>query len=230
MLNILIFTFVAYLGFRHAKCRMTGRNYPGFLVRHAVPISAGFMFLVFLRAYVVSPYLVPSESMEPTFVPGDLLLVNKIAKSIEDVHTGEIVLVHDLEAGNYPFIKRVIGMPGDKVSYRDKQLTVNGQKLVQAIEPDTDGDVSLTETISTANAKSIEYRILNDRNKHRLDEGEWVVPEGHVFLMGDNRDESLDSRILGPFSLNNVVGKPTFHFAHFDSLGSLPTLIWQRIQ
>jgi signal peptidase I len=206
-----------------------------------------------LRSFLFEPFKIPSGSMIPTLLVGDLILVNKFHYGLRlPVINTKITEGNKPERGDvmvfrYPpkpsldYIKRVVGVPGDEVAYLNKTLTINGKPVPKVAMPDFfDDDVmryfkQFEETV--ANKK---YRLLNDDNRPAFVPGaddfqykqncrysvEGVVckvPEGHYFMMGDNRDNSLDSRYWGFVPDANIVGKAFFvwmNFGNFRRIGS----------
>lgn len=204
-----------------------------------------------LRSFLFEPFKIPSGSMIPTLRIGDLILVNKFHYGVRlPVLNTKILDNHEPQRGDvmvfrYPpqpsldYIKRVVGLPGDEVAYLNKQLTVNGQPVVKAPQPDFYDSGTLRysqqfgETLSGRH-----YQTLNDRDRPAFIPGvaefpfkdqcrysvEGVVckvPEGHYFLMGDNRDNSLDSRYWGFVPEANIVGKAFFVWMNFGDFGRI---------
>ena len=207
------------------------------------------ILLVFaLRSFLVEPFKIPSGSMIPTLEVGDFILVNKFTYGIRlPVINKKIIGVNEPQRGDvmvfrYPedpsldYIKRVVGIPGDKVAYQNKRLTVNGQP----IETTRVNDYLHPERLYYSKqlvekTGGVEYRTLNDddapafisdatRFPHRencLYNNAGVictVPAGHYFMMGDNRDNSRDSRFWGFVPEENIVGKAFFIWLNFSDL------------
>ena len=178
-----------------------------------------------LRSFVAEPFRIPSNSMMPTLLTGDFILVNKFtyglrlpvsnAKVVElgAPERGDVVVFKPPHHPEQDWIKRVIGLPGDVVGYHDNQVTLNGQPLqYEAIGvyqgvgngAEMTGAEELRETLPGAT-----HRILERTDIPQLvqGEGEWTVPEGQYFVMGDNRDNSEDSRYWGLLPEKNLRGK-----------------------
>ncbi len=194
------------------------------------------LFVVFvLRSFLVEPFQIPSGSMIPTLKVGDFILVNKFTYGIRlPVVRTKVVDMNEPERGDvmvfFPphrpdtyFIKRVVGLPGDEIRYINNVLYVNGEKqpqqLVAALPPGRPEFQLMKENLGG---------VEHDMRKHVVPgplsrQGEWVVPEGHYFMMGDNRDDSSDSRAWGPVSEEAIVGKAFAVWMHWDSLFSLPS-------
>ena len=206
-----------------------------------------------LRSFLFEPFKIPSGSMIPTLLVGDLILVNKFTYGIRlpvfntKVTEGTPPQRGDVMVFRYPpkpsldYIKRVVGVPGDEVSYLNKRLTINGQPVSKTPVAD------FFDEDSMAYYKQFEevlggkrHRILNDDNRPAFIPGvenfpfkdncrysvEGVVckvPPGYYFMMGDNRDNSLDSRYWGFVPDKNIVGKAFFiwmNFGSFKRIGS----------
>ena len=201
-----------------------------------------------LRSFLFEPFKIPSGSMIPTLLVGDLILVNKFHYGVRlPVVNTKVIANHEPQRGDvmvfrYPpqpsldYIKRVIGVPGDEVAYLNKQLTVNGKPVPKAAQPDffdVDAMRYGKQFQELQNGKT--YNTLNDNDRpafvpgasdfpfkdrcHYTVEGVVCkVPEGHYFMMGDNRDNSLDSRYWGFVPEANIVGKAFFVWMNFGNL------------
>lgn len=190
------------------------------------------LVVLVVRSFVVEPFQIPSGSMRPTLEVGDFILVNKFAYGLRlpVLHT-EIVSLGEPERGDvmvfrFPadpsvnFIKRVVGLPGDRVRYEDKQLYVNGEPVAKhrlgEANGDAPGELEFEEQLgSVAHALYINPRDPGPQMR------EVVVPEGKYFTMGDNRDHSNDSRYWGFVPEENIVGKAFAVWMHWD--GGLPS-------
>ncbi|MDC8758438.1 signal peptidase I [Janthinobacterium fluminis] len=203
----------------------------------------------FLRSFLYEPFKIPSGSMVPTLVIGDLILVNKFTYGIRlPVLNKKVIDVNDPQRGDvmvfkYPrdmsqdYIKRVIGVPGDKIAYENKRLTVNGKAVgYTPLDDYLDDEQPVYHKQLQENLAGVPHRILNDEpaptlnlhqvydfpNKEACDYNEdgfsCVVPEGNYFMMGDNRDNSADSRYWGFVPNKNIVGKA---FLVWMNLGNL---------
>jgi signal peptidase I len=186
-----------------------------------------------LRSFIVEPFQIPSESMVPTLEVGDYILVNKYAYGVrlpvigtKIVETGEpqrgdVMVFYPPNDSRY-FIKRVIGLPGDRISYKDKVLTINGEVAEQAfiadIPPFNLGIQRVEENLS-----GVKHLAHNTTRVHRGNFENYVVPDGHYFMMGDNRDNSSDSRMWGPVPEQNIVGKAFAVWMHWASFTELPS-------
>lgn len=201
-----------------------------------------------LRSFLFEPFKIPSGSMIPTLLVGDLILVNKYHYGVRlPVVNKKIVANHDPQRGDvmvfrYPkdtsidYIKRVVGVPGDEIAYRAQRLYVNGALVPTQSRPDFFNEESLRfEKEYTEKLGSVEHRILVDLQRQLyLPQNESFpfrdncrysaegvickVPAGHYFMMGDNRDNSQDSRFWGFVPDDNIVGKAFFVWMNFGNL------------
>jgi signal peptidase I len=203
----------------------------------------------FLRSFLYEPFKIPSSSMVPTLLVGDLILVNKFTYGIRlPVLNKKIVQINDPQRGDvmvfkYPmdmsqdYIKRVIGVPGDKITYENKRLTVNGVEVKYTPLDDYLSDERMAYNKQfEENLTGVSHRILNDEAKptytresvfpfaqsencqYRYEGFTCVVPAGNYFMMGDNRDNSLDSRYWGFVPDKNIVGKAFFVWMNLGNL------------
>jgi signal peptidase I len=141
----------------------------------------------FVRPVIAAPFYVGSESMVPTLEVWDRVLINKLAYDLDEPERGDIVLFRSPEGGEDPLIKRVVGLPGDTIEVRHDRLHVNGKLQREPYVND-------------------EYR------EHQAPYGPQQVPPDHVFVMGDNRGNSQDSRVFGPVPQENLIGEALFRF------------------
>jgi signal peptidase I len=201
-----------------------------------------------LRSFLFEPFKIPSGSMIPTLAVGDLILVNKYHYGIRlpvinrkiidnnDPRRGDVMVFRYPRDTGIDYIKRVVGLPGDEVAYRRQRLYLNGEPV--PTEPL--GDFFNEETLRVEKQYveklgDVEHRILVDRNRdlylpvnepfpfrencrYSAEGVSCKVPEGHYFVMGDNRDNSMDSRFWGFVPDENIVGKAFFVWMNFGDL------------
>ena len=216
------------------------------------------IFAVFiLRSFLFEPFKIPSGSMIPTLHVGDLILVNKFHYGIRlpvinykltqgtPVNRGDVMVFRFPPKPCLDYIKRVVGVPGDKIAYLNKVLTINGQPVSKVAVPEFfDADnmrysLQFEENMPIGSApvemsNLRKHRLLNDDKTPNFVSGiddfafkenctysmeglECTVPAGHYFMMGDNRDNSLDSRYWGFVPDNNIVGKAFFVWMNFSN-------------
>jgi signal peptidase I len=218
-----------------------------------VEISRSFfpviLIVLVLRSFVVEPFRIPSGSMMPTLLIGDFILVNKYAYGIRlpvldtkvievgEPKRGDVVVFRFPEDPSIDFIKRVVALPGDRVHYRNKVLYVNGEPVPQRPVGDYVGRISADyrQVVAQRRVEDLfgrEHDILVNPSQRSGGvygvNGEYVVPEGHYFVFGDNRDNSKDSRFWGPLPEENLVGKAFFIWMNLD-LGQDGWVGWERI-
>lgn len=211
------------------------------------------LIVFLLRSFLFEPFKIPSGSMIPTLMVGDLILVNKFHYGVRlpVINTkltegskpkrGDVMVFRFPPKPSLDYIKRVVGVPGDEVAYLNKKLTINGKPLVTAALPDFfDEDAMHYSKQFEELLGAKKHRLLNEDDRPAFVAGaddfvfkkncnysvEGVVckvPEGHYFMMGDNRDNSLDSRYWGFVPDKNIVGKAFFvwmNFGNFKRIGS----------
>lgn len=162
------------------------------------------LVLVFLaRTFLFSAILVDGISMEPTLHDGDRMFVNKISYRLSEPKRQDIIVFHS-PAGR-DFVKRIIGVPGDTVRYENDQLFVNDE---QVSEPYLDEFKAMDRVGSFTEDFELSQKI-----------GSTTVPEGHLFVLGDNRRRSIDSRAIGVIPIEEVVGKTSLTFWPISSIG-----------
>lgn len=190
------------------------------------------ILLVFLiRSFIAEPFKIPSGSMMPTLLAGDFILVNKFTYGlrvpilnntfIEVNHPkrGDVFVFHYPPDPSIDYIKRVVGVPGDKIVYQDKQLYINGQKMDMTYLDDYQYEsVGLNQVHAKRYSEQlgdVKHDVLIEENSFSK-EGGVEVPPGYYFAMGDNRDNSKDSRYWGFVPERNLVGKAFFIWWNFD--------------
>ncbi|WP_141433153.1 signal peptidase I [Bacillus sp. 03113] len=156
----------------------------------------GFIIFVFVRAFFFSSYVVEGESMEPTLENGNKLVINKIGYQIGDLHRFDVIVFHANSKEDY--VKRVIGLPGDRIEYRGDHLYINDVKIEEPF-------------LNTLRKNDYGSKQTGDFTLKELT-GNETVPEGQLFVMGDNRLVSFDSRQIGFVSLERVVGKVNLRY------------------
>lgn len=201
-----------------------------------------------VRSFVVEPFKIPSGSMVPTLLVGDFILVNKFDYGLRmpvtntrltqgrPLERGDVVVFRYPKDESVDYIKRVIGLPGDTVAYQDKQLTINGKPVAETALPDYFDEER--QNYAKQFEESIDGRknaILNNPAVPPFVMGAYdypyrdncmynsrgvicKVPPGHYFMMGDNRDNSADSRYWGFVPDQNIVGRAFFIWMNFGDL------------
>lgn len=212
---------------------------PGRIIEYSRSFFPVFFIVLLLRSFLVEPFRIPSGSLEPTLLVGDFVAVNKFSYglrlpvwekkvvSIANPKTGEIAVFRWPPAPSYDYIKRVIGVPGDRISYRNKVLTINGKEAKQTFV-----EYTIDESSGKAVAKYKENLngVLHDifiRSDVAAVDFDIVVPEGNYFMMGDNRDDSADSRFWGFVPDNYLRGKAFLVWMSWN--GKTDSLRWSKI-
>ncbi|MFA1818982.1 signal peptidase I [Virgibacillus oceani] len=162
-------------------------NYPRLLIAISIALVLAFT----LRSVIFANYSVVGESMQPTLNDGNLLIVNKVLYNLQEADRFDVVVFHANDQEDY--VKRVIGTPGDKIEYKNDQLYVNGEYVEE-------------EFLESYKMASSSDPFTEDFTLKALT-GETQVPEGKLFVLGDNRQDSLDSRSFGFIDQEVLVGK-----------------------
>lgn len=218
-------------------------------VEYSVSFFPVILIVFLLRSFVVEPFKIPSGSMIPTLLVGDFILVNKFGYgirlpvlnrkviSIGEPRRGDVMVFRYPEDPSLDYIKRVVGVPGDRIEYRDKRLSING-KPVPTMRID---DYLLRDRMQYASRygeklNGVDHQILIDEDAPALVPQSrafqfasncnynssglaCTVPPGHYFTMGDNRDSSSDSRVWGFVPDRNIVGKAFFIWLNLSEFG-----------
>jgi len=192
-------------------------------------IIIAVLLALFIRTFVIQAFKIPSGSMLPTLQIGDHLLVNKflygikvpftgkLLVPIKDPKHGDVVVFRFPEDRKIDYIKRVIGVPGDKIAIRNKSITINGKKI-----EDPHGHFSSAKSLPAGMSPKDNY-------------GPITVPDGKLFVMGDNRDNSYDSRFWGYVDFSDVLGKAIIIYWSWDiqkplfSVDRFTSIRWGRL-
>ncbi len=252
MILILLLTgiiwLVDYLFFQ--KKRASGAAEPT-AVEYAKSFFPVILLVFLIRSFVAEPFKIPSGSMMPTLLAGDYILVNKytyglrvplvnnVFFEINQPHRGDVIVFHYPPDPKVDYIKRIVGLPGDKIQYQDKHLTINGKFLDVVSEANYDYEMEGANIMSAQRLQEqlgeVKHDILiHDIPNHyeanslgdRFQNGETItVPAGSYYAMGDNRDNSSDSRVWGFVPEKNLVGKAFFIWFNFDKFGRIGSAI-----
>ena len=221
-----------------AKKRSATQKMPK-IIEYARSFFPVFVIVLLLRSFLIEPFRIPSGSLEPTLLIGDFLAVNKfiygfrlpiIEKKIIKVKnpkTADIVVFRWPPDPSYDYIKRVIGVPGDHITYHNKILTINGKIATQQFvryttDPGSDQPVALYRE----NLNGVEHDIFVRSDVPAID-FDVTVPADHYFMMGDNRDDSADSRYWGFVGDEYIRGKALVIWMSWDS--KIDMVRWNRI-
>ena len=209
------------------------------IIEHARAFFPVFLAVLALRSFLVEPFRIPSGSLEPTLNVGDFVAVNKFAygvrlplleKKIIKINkpkSGQIAVFRWPPNPSFDYIKRVIGVPGDVVSYHDKQLTINGKPAKQTfVEYTTDESSGQAVARYQEVLNGVIHNIYINPNDPAVD-FDVTVPKGAYFMMGDNRDDSADSRFWGFVSEENLRGRAFLVWMSWN--GKKDTIRWKNI-
>ncbi len=203
------------------------------VVEYARSFFPVLLIVFVLRSFLVEPFQIPSSSMVPTLQVGDYILVNKYTYgirlpvlrtkvlSLNEPRRGDVMVFFPPHMNDTYFIKRVVGLPGDTVSYRNKRLYVNGEQ----VQREPLGIIPLEASrfeMSMETLGEADHLMQVDQARPARDFSVVVKP-GHYFMMGDNRDNSSDSRVWGQVPERDIVGKAFAVWMHWDSLFSVPS-------
>ncbi len=208
------------------------------VVEYARAFFPVILIILLVRSFLGEPYRIPSESMMPNLLIGDFILVNKYAYGLRlpvldtkivavgEPKRGDVIVFHPPMAPEQVWIKRVIGLPGDVIDYHDYKMTING-KPVDSRETglyqgknsgaDMTGSHVVRESLPGRQHTILQWNVPPDRQRFEAN-GTWTVPPGYYFMMGDNRDNSEDSRFWPTYYLpeQNIVGKAVLVWMNFD--------------
>ena len=178
--------------------RTTGRHGRKVAIEWAVILVVAVLAAFLIRSFAIEPFYIPSGSMEPTLQIGDRVLVNKLSYDVHSVHRGDIVVfkkpANDYSPGVKDLIKRVIGLPGETISAHGGSVYIGGRPLKESWLPKGETTSSFPPTF---------------------------VPSGDYFMMGDNRGDSADSRIIGPVSDKLFIGRAFVRVWPVSRIGGL---------
>jgi signal peptidase I len=167
-------------------------------------IGIGILLAIFFRTFFFSTYVVEGKSMMPTLQDGNLLIINKIGYQIGELHRFDVIVFHANE--NEDYVKRVIGLPGDRLFYKNDTLYINGQKVEEPY-------------LEAYKKQLVGSQLTGDFTLQRVT-GEKAVPPGHIFVLGDNRLASQDSRYFGFVKISQVVGKVDLRYWPVQEAGT----------
>ncbi|MFI4970400.1 MAG: signal peptidase I [Lysobacterales bacterium] len=211
-------------------------------VEYARSFFPVLLLILLFRSFIAEPFKIPSGSMMPTLLVGDFILVNKFAYGMRlpvlntkvlafgEPKRGDVFVFRYPENPKEDYIKRVIGLPGDEITYRNKTLFVNGKEVAETglgayTGPSEPGHRMDGAQVKQENLEGVEHRIMELPQAWVGHEGTWKVPDGHYFAMGDNRDNSADSRFWGFVPEANLVGRAFLIWMNFGDLSRIGTLI-----
>ena len=198
------------------------------IVEYSKSFFPVLLIVFILRGFIVEPFRIPSGSMLPSLYIGDFILVNKFAYGIRlpvwnkkiietgDPQRGDVVVFRYPRDPSLDYIKRIIGLPGDHIAYYNKVLYVNGKPVKRDFVGEYEGPGQAHANEYIENLYGEEHAILLQPGRPSSLEGEYIVPDGMYFVMGDNRDNSNDSRVWGPVPERNLVGEAFMIWMHWN--------------
>jgi len=200
----------------------------GTILEYSYAFFPVLFFVLIIRSFIFEPFRIPSGSMKPTLLIGDFIFVKKYSYglrlpvietkiwTIDEPERGDVAVFRLPSDPSINYIKRVIGLPGDKIIYQDHRLTINGTLVNlerDPINPLHEMKAQFIESIDDS-----EHTILIANQMNTIGEGYYVVPEDSYFMMGDNRDNSRDSRFIEAIPESFLVGKAARIWMHMDGI------------
>lgn len=202
------------------------------IIRETKSLLPIILIVLVVRSFIAEPFQIPSSSMEPTLDVGDFILVNKytyglrlpvLGTKVVDNNTpqrGDVMVFFPPQDSRY-FIKRVIGLPGDVVEYRNKVLIINGEE--QGLDAVIDAPMDYEQRDRfLEDLSGVQHTIFNQPRRPVMD-FKVTVEQNHYFMMGDNRDNSSDSRVWGQVPEERIVGKAVAIWMHWKDWTSIPS-------
>ena len=193
-----------------------------------------------IRSFVVAPFKIPSSSMMPTLEIGDYLFVLRYSYGFripltdiqllsKQANRGDVAVFVYPEDKSKDYIKRIVGLPGDRIDYRDNRLMVNGKEMPLTFKEKYayflgDGSMDMT-ALYEEKLDGVRHQVL--RKEFSIRDGEWIVPEGHYMVLGDNRNNSRDSRFWGFVPQSYMIGRAAIIWWSWDSVKG--SVRWERI-
>jgi signal peptidase I len=236
-----VISLLDFFVWRKERSNLKVKKLP-FIIEHSRSFFPVFLIVLVLRSFVFQPFNVPTGSLEPTVMPGDYLFVtqysyglrtpvwHQLLMPVSSPKRGDIIVLRSPVHPDILLVKRLIGLPGDDISYIDKVLYINGKKMQQTfvknsfdVEP---GDNIAVKEMSE-NLSGKVHNILINPNRRAQSFYHLHVPKGQYFMMGDNRDNSDDSRSWGFVPAKNLEGKAKIIFFNWNSKSHHPE--WKRI-
>jgi len=204
------------------------------LVEYSRSFFPVLLFVLIIRSFVFEPFRIPSGSMMPTLLQGDFIFVQKYAYGLRlpvtetkiletgEPQRGDVVVFRLPSEPSINYIKRIVGLPGDEIVYERHRLIINGE----TIQLERDAEASNEEPRFNEVLGEREHDILIRNPAYSVRDGVYRVPDGHYFVMGDNRDNSKDSRFIGAIPETHLVGEAVRIWMHMDGI-KWPR--WERV-
>lgn len=204
---------------------------PSVVIEYGRSFFPVFLIVFVLRSFIVEPFQIPSGSMLPTLQVGDFILVNKFSYGLRfpvldskflpigAPQRGDVIVFRYPKDPDTPFIKRVVGVPGDRIEYREQTVFINGERAEQELigrydaPPSARGSAGAKQLLEILPGRPHEILLHNERGSRDVD---FTVPEGEYFVLGDNRDNSRDSRFWGTVPDKLLIGRAFTIWMHWD--------------
>ncbi|MCC7330392.1 MAG: signal peptidase I [Gammaproteobacteria bacterium] len=208
------------------------------VVEYARSFFPVLLLVLVVRSFLFEPFRIPSSSMMPTLLTGDFIFVNKytyglrlpvLNTKIVDIgepRRGDVIVFRLPADPSTNYIKRLVGLPGDTIRYANDHLVINGQPVPDELRGIYNDELQPGSILLQEQLGSVSHQILLIPGGAGRGDGTFVVPPGHYFMMGDNRDNSQDSRFIGPIPEANIVGRAVRIWMNWD-FRSMPR--WGRI-
>lgn len=188
------------------------------------------VIVLILRSFIFEPFRIPSGSMEPTLLPGDFILVSKFSYGLRlpighhkilelnQPERGDVAVFRYPENPSIAYIKRIVGLPGDQIEYRNKQLYINDEAI--PLTPLVDGAPSgpYTQMLEQLGTHPHTIQVRTDQPDRLTGQARYQIPEGQYFTLGDNRDNSRDSRYWGLVPEENLIGRAFLIWLNLDCI------------
>ena len=231
---------------RRAAARAAEEEKPGALAEWTKSIAIALVLFLFLRTFLVQTFVITSGSMKETLLVGDMLLVNRASigsripgtgiriPGYSEVRRGDVLVFDPHHEEDLKLIKRLIGLPGDTLEMRNRVLYLNGEIQDEPYAVHTDAPDEVDRGMAWQRDHLLDGTDPRTYAPTRDTWGPLVVPDGHYFMLGDNREESLDSRYWGPLATWRLEGRAVFTYYSYnkDSFRPFPAIRevrWGRI-
>ena len=235
-----LFTGVVWLAdVLYFRSRREEDQKPNIILDFGVSFFPVLLIVFVLRSFLFEPFQIPSGSMRPTLEVGDFIVVNKFSYGLRlpvlgtkilpigEPKRGDVMVFFPPNDDRY-FIKRVIGLPGDTIEMENNVLKVNGEiiehQFITSLPVTDRRDESHAIRLYNEELEGVVHGIRTlTPIRNPLANGKWIVRDNHYFMIGDNRDDSTDSRFWGQVPEENIVGKAVAVWMHWESVSSLPS-------
>ncbi len=213
-----------------------GGRFQSILVEYSRSFFPVLFFVLIIRSFIFEPFRIPSGSMMPTLLQGDYIFVKKYSYGLRlpvlekkifetgNPERGDVAVFRLPSDPNINYIKRVVGLPGDRIVYKEHRLTINGEQVELTRDSDTPLHDDIPQFREILGGR--EHAILISSPGNTMRDNVYIVPEGSYFMMGDNRDNSRDSRFIGVIADKYLVGEAVRIWMHMDGF-NWP--LWERI-